>query len=65
MKNKRNNNHKMTIYHFKKKEKRMKEDMFCKQNKSLADNLQEIKKLKDDLFEYFDTIFKKKEKKND
>ena len=43
----------------------MKEDMFCKQNKSLADNLQEIKKLKDDLFEYFDTIFKKKEKKND
>ena len=43
----------------------MKEDMFRKQNKSLADNLQEIKKLKDDLFEYFDTIFKKKEKKND
>jgi len=42
----------------------MKENKIHQDDKSLADNLQEIKKLKDDLFEYFDTIFKKKENKN-
>ena len=41
----------------------MKEDKIHQDDKSLADNLQEIKKLKDDLFEYFDTIFKNKGEK--
>ena len=38
----------------------MKEEIIHKENKSLADNIQEMKKLKDDLFEYLDTIFKNK-----
>ena len=56
----KNQPHKMTIYHFKQKEKRIKEEIIHKENKSLADNIQEMKKLKDDLFEYLDTIFKNK-----
>ena len=39
----------------------MKEDKIHQDNKSLAHNIQEMKNLKDDLFKYFDTIFKKKE----
>tara|TARA_R100000773_G_C4219750_1_gene118395 strand:- start:2425 stop:2550 length:126 start_codon:yes stop_codon:yes gene_type:complete len=39
----------------------MKEDKIYKDDKSLAHNMQEMKNLKDNLFKYFDTIFKKKE----
>lgn len=41
--------------------KKIKEDIIHQDDKSLAHNIQEMKNLKDDLFEYFDSITKNKE----